>query len=127
MFGGTILDTCDVKPRASDCQRKAPDVSGAANDMTFEKKYLIEFSDILGVEIKCNECKGKVILEHQTTKDMFSSCPLCGKPWLEDLTDEFVNIRQFVKLLMTASDILRGRKFSMKLQVTAPPDGELHE
>jgi hypothetical protein len=92
--------------------------------MTLEKKYLIELSDILGVEIRCDGCKAKIIFERQTSKEMFSHCPLCDALWLEDMTEENRNIREFVKLLRTSGDILRGRKFSLKVQIAPPPDGE---
>jgi hypothetical protein len=91
--------------------------------MTYETKYLIHLSDVLGVELYCHECKGKIVLEQAAAKKMFSTCPLCGKPWLDDDTKEAEAIRDFVNLLRAIDDLLKGRKFSLRLQVTAPPKG----
>ncbi len=91
--------------------------------MTYEPKYLIHLSDVIGVELYCHECKGKIILEQEAEKKMFSTCPLCDKPWLDDDTKEEEGIRDFVNLLRTIDGLLKGRKFSLRLQITPPPKG----
>lgn len=92
--------------------------------MTYETKYLIDLNDILGVELACHACKGRILLGHDAEKKMFTACPLCNEEWLDNFTQEEMNIRQFVNLLRTADDILKGRKFTMRLQIAKPPDVE---
>jgi hypothetical protein len=93
--------------------------------VTFEAKYLIDLSDVLGVELYCHTCKGKITLERTAEKKMFSVCPLCSSPWLDDDTKEEKNVREFVNLLRNAEEFLKGRKFSLRLQVTPPPMSSL--
>jgi hypothetical protein len=90
--------------------------------MTYEAKYLIELSDLLGIEIACQQCKAKIILTQESEKGMFAACPLCGVEWLNDETDEYKSLTQFVKLIRTAGNTLKGRKFSLKLEIASPPD-----
>jgi hypothetical protein len=89
--------------------------------MTFEAKYLIDLSDVLGIELYCHECKGKIVLEKSAEKKMFLNCPLCSKAWLDDETKEQTSVRDFVNLLRAAEELLKGRKFSLRLQITPPP------
>jgi hypothetical protein len=92
--------------------------------MTYEAKYLIDLSDILGIEITCQHCKGKVILTQESEKGMFAACPLCDKDWLDDATDEYKSLKEFVRLIRTAANTLKGRKFSLKLEIASPPEGD---
>ncbi len=89
--------------------------------MTYDAKYLIELSDILGVELYCHMCKGKVVLEKTAENKMFLTCPLCNKPWLDDGSKEEQNIHDFVNLLRSVAELLPGRDFSLRLQITPPP------
>ena len=92
--------------------------------MTYESKYLIDLSDILGIEIACQHCKGKIILTQESEKGMFAVCPLCGRDWLDNETEEYETLNRFVKLIRTAANTLKGRKFSLKLEIASPPEGD---
>jgi len=89
--------------------------------MTYESKYLIDLGDILGVQIVCHHCKSKIILTQESEKGMIATCPLCNRDWMEDTTEEYQSLKQLVKLVRTASSILKGRKFSLKLEIAPPP------
>lgn len=92
--------------------------------MTYEARYLIDLSDVLGIEIACHKCKAKIILTQESEKGMFAACPVCGTDWLDDATGEYESLKQFVKLIQTAGNILKGRKFSLRLEIASPPDGD---
>lgn len=94
--------------------------------MTYETKYLIDLSDILGIELSCRKCKGRILLEREAERRLFTTCPLCGETWLEDCTEEEKSVRLFVNLLRATEDALKGRRFSLKLQVAKPPQDKSH-
>lgn len=90
--------------------------------MTFETKYLIDFPDILALEFECKneKCHAKVTLSLGDSKRMME-CPVCHSDWLLPQTREEESIRLLVGALRDATENLKGRPFSLRLQVVAPP------
>jgi hypothetical protein len=87
--------------------------------VTLETKHLIDFSDIIGVELECKKCKGKIMLSLGSAKP-FWSCPLCNADWLAPETEEHQIIRQLFVTLATADKTMQGRQFTLRLQMALP-------
>ncbi|HEU0049050.1 MAG: hypothetical protein DMG96_13210 [Acidobacteria bacterium] len=88
--------------------------------MTFETKYLIELSDILGLEFECNKCHTKILFSVDATKTLWQ-CPACGEDWLNPQTTEHNAIINLLKLVKNSAEALQGRRFAVRLHVSAPP------
>jgi DNA-directed RNA polymerase subunit RPC12/RpoP len=88
--------------------------------MTVETTNFIDFGDIAGVEFQCGTCGAKVTFTVAGSKFLVS-CPLCGSEWLDTDTQEAEAIRTLVNSLRKAAETLKGRRFSLRLQVPVLP------
>ena len=88
--------------------------------MTFETKYLINVSDVLGFEFECNNCKVRVAIPVDSTRTLWK-CPACNEDWILPGTDEQNAIKSLLNTFKNAEKALQGRIFSLRLQITAPP------
>ena len=88
--------------------------------MTVETKYLIELSDILGVEFTCHNCKGKTSPGLDSARLVLTTCPLCNADWLILGTDEERTLRTFLSVIKSAKAKMSGRGFSLRLQIVNP-------
>ena len=87
--------------------------------MTVETRYLIELSDILGVEFQCRECGAKTLLDKPK---VLLECPLCKSDWLTSGTDEERTLRIFLGTIQGAKAKMDGRPFSLRLQIACPDE-----
>jgi hypothetical protein len=92
--------------------------------MTVETKFLIELSDILGVEFTCHSCKGKTSPELDSTRLVLTACPLCNADWLLPQTEEEKALRTFLNVIKRAKSGMSGRGFSLRFHVASPVKGE---
>jgi ribosomal protein L37AE/L43A len=89
--------------------------------VTYETKYLIDVSDILGVELECKKCKMKIALAIADSTKAIWECPICHEDWIIPGSDQQNAIQSLLRTFQNAVHTLQGRPFSMKLQITAPP------
>jgi Zn finger protein HypA/HybF involved in hydrogenase expression len=90
--------------------------------MTVETKYLIELSDILGVEFKCHNCGAKTSPELESNRLVLLSCPLCNADWLSLHTEEEKTLRTFLNVIKSAKSKMDGRGFSLRLHIKSPDE-----
>jgi hypothetical protein len=88
--------------------------------MTLETKYLIDLSDVIGLEFECRSCHAKVELNIDATR-MFYQCPACNADFISPQTQEDNALRAFISLFKDAESALQGRPFSLRMRVNPPP------
>jgi len=89
--------------------------------MTHETKHLINVSDVIGVEFECKHCHARISLPPDATRALWQ-CPSCNEDWLLPNTDEHNAIQTLLAVFKSTERALQGRSFSLRLQITAPPD-----
>lgn len=89
--------------------------------MTLEKKYLIELSDILGIEFECASCKSKITFVMESPHSL-DRCPNCQSNWVSSGTVEYDAIRQLLNKFRDAERAIKGRSFSVRLQISGPQE-----
>jgi len=89
--------------------------------VTYETKYLIDVSDVLGVEFECKKCKTKIALAITDSAKAVWECPICNEEWIVSGTNEQNAIQNLLRTFKNAADALQGRTFSLKLHIAAPP------
>jgi|SRR5580692_6598211 hypothetical protein len=55
--------------------------------MTSETRTLIKPSDVIGIELKCPDCKSKVLFPLDNGNKLGVYCAICGKPWFDETID----------------------------------------
>lgn len=86
-----------------------------------ETKYLIEFSDILGLEFECGKCHGKIVVGEHLQRDVLVACLICGADWLQRGTAEHEAVLKLIDSVSKAKTVLTGRPFSLRLEIASVP------
>jgi hypothetical protein len=92
--------------------------------MTFERKCLIELTDILAVHFECNNCHATTIIpmtagvsEHAKSLVM-GSCRVCRTPWnLTVGSAEHKALCEFACAIEGIAHQMAGRNLKLKLEI----------
>jgi hypothetical protein len=95
--------------------------------MTFEKKCLIEPSDIVAVQYECDNCHAATVVPiEKMNADQFASlamraCPYCQTPSGFQVGTQAMNaFLEFNKSLMQIANAMAGHKLKIRLDVKCP-------
>ncbi len=94
--------------------------------MTFEKKCLVEPSDVIAVHFECNDCHASVVVPLTVTAGVSShalntagmSCQFCHKPWgIIPNSEEHKVISEFTESLEKLAANMKGRRLKLHLEI----------
>ena len=83
--------------------------------MTSETKTTIEPGDVLAVEIECSACGARLSRTVKEYRGELSACQNCGAQW-SHLSDDFVRLGNFIKLLRVLANQAHGGEFPLKVR-----------
>ncbi|HEU0046554.1 MAG TPA: hypothetical protein VFQ43_02965 [Nitrososphaera sp.] len=97
--------------------------------MTFEKKCLIDPSDIVAVRYECDNCHAATSLpiakigSNAWAAEVTSKCAHCHTPTkLQDGTTEFNIFMQFNTFLKEIATAMQGRNLKLRLEIKCPDE-----
>jgi hypothetical protein len=94
--------------------------------MTFEKKCLVEFSDIGALHLECPRCGTVSAFQRGDwlrllPESLSKGCSYCGASFdFKGNTAEYDAICNMVASLAKIADVLRGKNLNLKLEITCP-------
>jgi hypothetical protein len=96
--------------------------------MMFEKKCLVEPSDIVAVHFECRQCGAAIVvpiaaggLTEQANRLAASSCQFCHTPWeFTPNSNEHKLLRDFASALEQIAAQLKGRNLKLNLEIKCP-------
>ena len=97
--------------------------------MTFEKKCLVEPSDIIAVQFECAQCHGSTtvpiasgVSEH-AKRLVMDVCKLCQTPWgLLPNSAEHRALCDFAYAIEGIAKQMEGRNVRLKLEIACPDE-----
>lgn len=91
--------------------------------MTSQKKLLIEFADILAIEITCCACGSSVEIPLNTARRFAPSCPNCAAEWFGMDERAPQPLQGFVDACRQVSRVIDRYKGKVGLRIEVkPPD-----
>ena len=95
--------------------------------MTFEKKCLVEPSDIVAVHFECSNCHAVTsvpiasgVSDHAKSLVM-SACKLCHTPWgFLPNSAEHKALCEFAYAIEGITEQMKGRNLKLKLEIACP-------
>jgi DNA polymerase III alpha subunit (gram-positive type) len=95
--------------------------------MTFEKKCLIEASDVVAVHFECNNCHASVVVPINAGVSNYAgdidkrSCEFCHTPWeIASQSTEHRTIFGFSQSLEKLASIMEGRGLKLRMEIKCP-------
>lgn len=95
--------------------------------MTFDKKCLVEASDVVAVHFECNECHASIVVPIKAGVSNYAgnsadgSCMFCHTPWgISPQSAEHKTIFAFAQSLEKLAATMEGRHLKLKLEIKCP-------
>jgi len=95
--------------------------------MTFEKKCLVESSDVMAVHFECDNCHASTVVPINAGVSNYAgniaagSCGFCHTPWgISSQSEEHQVIFQFATSLERIAATMKGRRLELKLEIKCP-------
>jgi predicted RNA-binding Zn-ribbon protein involved in translation (DUF1610 family) len=88
---------------------------GGGNGMTSETKHYIEFSDLVGIEIACQQCQTTVTHTLEKFSNAAYSCPNCNRQIITQDQTDANTLHNFIRWLQAAKTLKAGGRIRLRV------------